>query len=110
MAPPPITRRLCSSPGSSALLERHPAAAPIDVDRVFGREAAFEDRLGERVLELRLDGALERSRAVHRVEPPPRKLAWRGVGDLELVVHLRQPRLQHLELHPRDGLDVLLAE
>ena len=70
------------------LLEHHLAAAVVDGDGVLGREASFEDRLRERVLDLRLDRALERPRAVHRVEADLGELGERRVGDLEAVVHL----------------------
>src|SRR5258708_27807891 len=80
------------------LLEDGLAAAIVGVDRVLGREAALEDRLGEGVLELRLDGALERPRAVDRIEAGFRQLGDRRVRDLEAEVHLRQARLERAEL------------
>src|SRR5688500_19600971 len=92
------------------LLEQHSPAAPVDVNRVLGREAPFQDRLGERILHLGLDGALERPRAVNRVEAHLRQLGDCRVGDLEAVVHPGKACLQHVELDARDGLDVLLAE
>ena len=60
------------------LLEHHPAAAPVDVDGVLRREAAFEDRFGERILDFGLDRALERPRAVDRVEADLGELADRA--------------------------------
>src|SRR5258708_24236455 len=106
----PASGRLSGGGFFRRLVEQHPAATPVDVDRVLRREAAFEDALRERVLDLRLDRALERPRAVDRVEADLGELADRGVRDLEAEVHLRKPRLQRVELDARDRLDVLLGE
>src|SRR5258706_510532 len=102
--------RLSGPPGGALLLEHHAPAAPVDADRVLGREAALEDRLRERILDLRLDGALERPRAVHRIEADLGQLRQRCIGDFQRVIHSRQPALENTQLDPRDGLDVLLAE
>src|ERR1700757_4807858 len=44
------------------------AAAHADADAVAGHELSLQDLLGERILDLLLDRALERSRPVHRIE------------------------------------------
>ena len=57
---------------TSDLREAHDAAGgrvATDADRILGGELAFEDGLGQRVLNLLLNGALERPRAEHRSKP-----------------------------------------
>ncbi len=76
----------------------------------FGRKRPSRIALRERVLDFRLDRALEGARAVDRVEADLGELAHRGVRDLEAEVHLREALLQRGELDARDLLDVLLAE
>ena len=53
------------------------AAARIDLDAILRTEFALEDPLCERILDLRLDGALQRSGTVKRVEAGIREQAYR---------------------------------
>ena len=55
-------------PPDSALLEAHHTTLAGDLDRVTRRKLPFQNRLGQRVFELRLDGALQGPRTEHRVE------------------------------------------
>ena len=61
-------------PALFSLRERDLAAVRVDLDRVARREAAGEDLLRQRVLDLLLDRALQRPRAVDRVEAGLRDL------------------------------------
>jgi hypothetical protein len=70
----------------------------------------LQDELGDRVLDLLLDGALERPRAEHRIEAHAGNLRQRGIGDFELHLLLFQAFGQALELDARDGLDMLRVQ
>src|SRR5690606_11765529 len=60
---------LAGLPASAhGLAEHQPAGLGVDMDGVAAAELAGQDLLRQRVLELGLDRALERARAVHRVE------------------------------------------
>src|SRR5713226_5228081 len=88
-------------------LELHRAVAVFDSDQVLRREPAFENPLRERILDGLLDGALERPRAVDRIEAGLCELGERVFGDFELHLELRQPLLEIAQLDPGDVLDVL---
>src|SRR5260370_35058779 len=64
----PASGRLSGGGFFRRLVEQHPAPAPVDVDGALRREAAFEDAIRERVLDLRLERALERPRVMARCE------------------------------------------
>src|SRR5881628_195560 len=92
---------------TSALTEDHLAAFFRDADGVAGDEIAREDLLGERVLDLLLDRALERARTVDRIEADFGDYGERRGRHVELDVELGEPRLEALELDLRDLFDVL---
>ena len=58
------------TPGSrtSGFRERQHHAVGVDANRVARAELAGQDAIGQRILQLLLDRALQRARAVHRVE------------------------------------------
>ena len=72
----------------------------------LGREAPFEQQLRQRVLDALLDGALERPRSEHRIEPHLGQFGQGGGRHLQRQVHLGQPRLQQLQLDAGNRLDV----
>ena len=55
-------------------------AFSLHIDRVPGAKATFQDRNGQRVLDLALDHALERARAVGRVVAVGGELAFGGLA------------------------------
>ena len=57
-----------------------------------------------------LDRALQGSRAKHRIEADLGQFGQRCRRNLQLQIHLRQTRLQQLELNASDGFDVLGVE
>ena len=65
---------------------------------------------GERIEHAALDGALQRPRAIQRIEPHLRHLRQRRVADVELHVLRGEPLLEALQLDLRDRGDVLLVE
>src|SRR5690349_17396228 len=79
-------------------------------DRVAGGEVAAQDPLRERVLELLLDRALERPRAVDRVESRLREPVARFRREYERDVAILEPLVQVLELDVDDLADVLGVE
>src|SRR5450759_896453 len=94
----------------SAFAELDRAPLGCDFHRVLGAEFAFEDALRERILDARLDRALERTRAIHRIEAGSGDLRQRAVGHVEPDVHPRQALPQNPELDFRDALDVLFIQ
>ena len=94
----------------STLGERDLAARGADLHRVARRILAAEDLLRERVLDLLLDRALQRPRAVDRIEARRRDGLQRRVGHREPDLELREPRLQRLQLDLRDRRDLRFAE
>ena len=52
----------------SALAETQTFICTIDPDRILGRKLSFKNGLGQRILDLLLNGPLERTRAKDRVE------------------------------------------
>src|SRR5204863_8511115 len=76
----------------------------------FLYDPAFEDLFRERILDALLDRALERPRAVDRVETGLCELREGAVGDFEPHLELRQPLLEVTQLDLRDVPDVLLVQ
>src|SRR5213078_1839760 len=91
-------------------LEVEPARVRRHANRVAGPEVPAQDPLRERILELLLDRALERPRAVHGVEAGLREPIARFRREHELDVALREPLVQILELDVDDLADVLRLE
>src|SRR5256885_4256134 len=73
------------------LLEAEHPSLRIHPDGVLRRELAFQDRFRQRILDLLLDRALERPRAVDRIESGFRKLGHCRVAELDAHVHSREP-------------------
>ena len=75
-----------------------------------GDEIAPQDLLRQRILDLRLDGALQRPRAVHGIEARLADPIARGIVEPQLDVALRQTLAQPAELDVDDRADLLAAE
>ncbi len=69
-----------------------------------------QNLLRERILDLRLDGALQRPRAVHGIEARLADAVARGIVQPQLNVALGQPLPQPSQLDVDDGADLLAAE
>ena len=82
----------------------------VDDDVVAADELALQDLLRERVLELALDRALERPRAVDRIEADVAEQVEGAVADLELDAELGQALCQMPGLDARDAADVFATE
>src|SRR5438445_4959133 len=92
------------------LFELHRAAAIFDADDVLRGEPAFEDLFRERVLDALLDRALERPRAVDRIEAGPGELREGAVSNFQSHLELREALLEVAQLDLRDVPDVLLVQ
>src|SRR5256885_2973186 len=92
------------------LFELNRPAAVIDADDVLRGEPAFEDLFRERILDALLYRALERPRAVDRVEAGPGELREGAVSHFQSHLELREPLLEVAQLDLRDIPDVLLVE
>ena len=66
----------------------------VDDHLVALADLARKQLQGQRVLDLALDQALQRPRAVRRVVPLLRQILARGVGQAERELALGEPRLQ----------------
>ena len=102
-APRPVRR-------ASALGEHQLPAGGVDLHRVAVAELAGEDLLRQRVLDLRQDRALERARAIDRVEAHVPQQFKGLFGQLQLQPALGQALLQPAQLDPRDLLDLVLVQ
>jgi hypothetical protein len=65
-------------------------------------ETAFEDGHGQGILELRLDRALQRPRAINRIEAGRRHFRQRAIRNLQPQIELRQALFEIAELDLRD--------
>src|SRR6202012_4076930 len=90
----------------ASLLEREFTAVHANADAVTGGELVAQNALRERVLDLLLDRALERPRAVHWIEAGLADQITRLVVQLELEVAFEQsaPQVLQLDLHDRPDL------
>lgn len=82
---------------ASDLREAHdPARSRVatDANRIPGGKPAFEDGLGQRILDLLLNGALERPGTEHRVETGLGQFGQRAVVDHQPHFELAQPLLR----------------
>src|ERR1700740_309702 len=106
------TLSLSAAPAATLvdLAEGELAAARADADPVARHEFALQDTRRERVLDLLLDGALQRPRAVHRIEAGLAEQVARAVIERELDVALGQALAQVEQLDVDDGADLLGAE
>ena len=94
---------------ASGLAEHHAAALVIHPYCILGRKIAGKDFARQRVLDLGLDGALQGSRTVDRVEACIGDLTQRRVGHVQLHVHGRQPFFQILHLDIGNRLHMRLT-
>ena len=83
----------------------------VHYDSVLRSEAALENILRERILDLRLDRAVQRTRAVDRVEAHLGELGQRRIAHLAASCPCaRETLLQIVELDLGDRLDVALVQ
>src|SRR5450759_1758380 len=94
----------------SSFLELHHSAHASYLDRIFRGEATFQNQLGKRVFQLRLDGAFQRSCAVHRIEACVGDLGQCSIADRQLHFHRGQTCFQIFQLDARDKLRVLFVQ
>src|SRR5690242_4534665 len=94
----------------SPLVERKLAVFGIDLDGVATDEFARQDLLRQRVFELRLDRALQRACAVHRIEADVAEQHQCAVGNLEIDLAFLQTLGEIVRLQPRDLADLRLVE
>src|SRR5438094_4547402 len=95
-----VRHRLLRGP-HGGVLELHRAAAVFDADDVLRGELAFEDLFRERVLDALLDRALERPRAVDRIEAGPGELREGAVSNFQSHLELREALLEVAQLDLR---------
>src|SRR5512135_3372034 len=85
-------------------------ALGVDADRVAGLELAFENLLRKRIFQLLLDSALERTRAVNRIEADVAEQVERLVRQLQRQLALSQALSEVLDLDARDLADLRLVQ
>ena len=85
------------------------AVAFVDLDRLAVRDLAAQDRVGERVLEIFLDRALQRPRAVDRIVADPAEPGAGAVGELEHDLAVLEQLLDVGDLDVDDRAHMLLA-
>src|SRR5262245_34545102 len=100
---------LFSVPTSSAL-EHELAVLRINTDNIFRRELAFEYCPRQRVFEFLLNGSLQRSRTINRIESHFGNIVQCRIGNLELHFHLVQPLYQILQLYLCNASDMPLVQ
>src|SRR5579859_936583 len=88
--------------------KRHVAVrASVYDNRVPFAEFTLEQPHGQRLHDLLLDGSLQRSRAIDRVETGPRQLELGGWRQLEGHLAFGKPLAQSAQLDGDDALDLL---
>src|SRR5271167_207992 len=92
------------------LFEHQPGALQLRDHAIAGDELALQDLLRQRVLDLRLNRALQWSGAVHGVEARLADLVARIVVQAQSDVALRQPLPQASQLYIHDGANLLAAQ
>src|SRR5205085_6619674 len=92
------------------LREREVAVAEVDVDDVPGAELAGEESARDLVEDRRLDQALQRARAVHRVVALRRERRLRTVGHLEADLALLEDLADARDLDLDDAAELLARE
>src|ERR1700674_1773894 len=105
--------RLCLTAAGLALIhlrEGELALVRRDADAVPGHKLSLQDLLRQGILDLLLDGALQRPCAVHRIEAGiPEEVAG-AVVEREIHVALNQALAQVEELDVDDRADLACAE
>src|ERR1700690_1022743 len=91
-------------------LENQVVALQLGDHPVAGGELSPENLLRERILDLRLDGTLQRPCSVHGVEARLADPVARRLGEPQLNVALRKALPQTAELNVHDGANLLPAE
>src|SRR5439155_7028760 len=86
------------------------AVAHTDADAVARGELSLQDLTSQRILDLLLDGPLQRSRTVHRIETGLSAAVAGGVIQRQVHVALDEALAQVEELDVDDGADLLRAE
>src|SRR5262249_53890434 len=103
----------CSAACGAALVGPGEDELPVargGADAIARDELALQDLLRERILDLLLDGALERPRPVHGIEARlAEKIACRII-ERQVHVAFLQPLAQVHELDVDDGADLLRTE
>ena len=92
------------------LLEYQRVAFQRRHDPVAGDELAAQDLLRERILDLRLDRALQGTRTVHGVESRLADPIARSIIESQLNIAFGEPLTQTAQLDVDDGADLLPAE
>src|SRR5262249_10087635 len=85
-------------------------AAGRNANAISRGERALQDLLGERILDLLLDGPLERARTIHRIESGLADQVARGVIQDQVHVALDEALAQVQELDVHDGPDLGAAQ
>src|SRR5438874_7567557 len=99
-----------AAPALFHLGERELAVAHTDADAVARSELSLEDLLRQRILDLLLDGPLQRSGAIHRIEAGLPEAVAGGIVEHQVHVALGQALAEVEELDVDDGADLLRAE
>src|SRR5580658_4704428 len=106
-------RRSISNGASSMdalLLEYQRIALELGDHPVAGHEIPAQNLLRQRILDLRLNGTLQRPRAVDRVESGFADLVARIIVQAQSDVALRQPLAQTAQLDVDDGPNLLAPQ
>src|SRR5213082_1900027 len=99
-----------AGPALFHLGERELAVANPDADAVARSELSLEDLLRQRILDLLLDGPLERSGAIHGIEAGLSEAVAGGIIEHQVHVALGQALAEVQELDVDDRTDLLRAE
>src|SRR5437763_5990022 len=99
-----------AAPSLFHLGERELAVADPDADAVARSELSLQDLLRQRILDLLLDGPLERSGAIHRIEAGLSEAVAGGIIEHQVHVALGQALAEVQELDVDDRTDLLRAE
>ena len=89
-----------------------PAGRPVDanLDESPGLELALQNLLRQRIFDLLLDRAFQRSRTVHRVEACVSQFVARSIRQMDANVAIGQPLVQVAQLDIDDLANVLAAQ
>src|SRR5579862_9792293 len=91
-------------------LEYQRVALQLGDHPIAGDEVPFKDLLRQRIFDLRLDGALQRTRSIHRIVASLADLVAPIIVQAQRDVALRQPLPQSSELYIDDGSNVLTPQ
>src|SRR5882757_7472923 len=105
---PQLQRQRCLV--QTFLLEHQSSALELRNHPIARDEIPAQDALRQRILDLRLDGALQRTRPIHRVESRLADPVARVIVEEELNIALRQPLPQAPQLDVHDGTNLFAAQ